>query len=92
MSPSLFIAASFAYLLLLFGVAAFADRRAGQGRSVIGSPWVYAPSHGVYGTAWTYFGSIGRDASAGVWFPPIYHGPPLAMVRAWMVSRKLIRI
>ncbi|MBK6862716.1 MAG: histidine kinase [Ideonella sp.] len=92
LSAPLVAGASFAYLLLLFGVASFGDRRAAQGRSVIGNAWVYALSMGVYCTAWTYFGSIGRAASQGVWFLPIYLGPTLAMVLAWMVLRKMIRI
>ena len=92
LSATLVVGASFAYLLLLFAVAAFGDRRAAQGRSVIGNAWVYALSMAVYCTAWTYFGSIGRAASAGVWFLPIYLGPTLAMVLAWMVVRKMIRI
>ena len=89
---SLVIAISFAYLLLLFAVAYWADRRAQQGRSVIGNAWVYTLSIGVYCTAWTYFGSIGRAASTGVWFLPIYLGPTLAMVLAAMLVRKMIRI
>jgi len=92
LSAPLVIGASFAYLLLLFGVAHFGDRRARQGRSVIGNAWVYALSMGVYCSAWTYFGSIGRAASLGVWFLPIYLGPTLAMVLAWTVLRKMIRI
>ena len=63
LSAALVIAASFAYLALLFAVAYWADRRAQQGRSVIGNAWVYTLSIGVYCTAWTYFGSIGRAAS-----------------------------
>ena len=89
---SLVVGASFTYLLVLFAVAAFGDRRAARGRSVIGNAWVYALSMAVYCTAWTYFGSVGRAASAGVWFLPIYLGPTLAMVLAWMVVRKMIRI
>ena len=92
LSTSLVIGASFAYLMLLFGVAHYGDRRAAQGRSAIGNAWVYTLSLGVYCTAWTYFGSIGRAASAGIWFLPIYLGPTLAMVLAWMVVRKMIRI
>lgn len=86
------LAVSFAYLLLLFAVAYWADARAAQGRSVIGNAWVYALSMAVYCTAWTYFGSVGRAADSGVWFLPIYLGPMLAMVLAWMVVRKMIRI
>jgi Na+/proline symporter/nitrogen-specific signal transduction histidine kinase len=89
---SLVIGVSFAYLALLFAVAYWGDRRAAAGRSVIGSAWVYALSIAVYCTAWTYFGSVGRAATAGVWFLPIYLGPMLAMLLGWMVVRKMIRI
>ena len=66
LSPAAVVVASFAYLALLFAVAHLGDRRARQGRSLIGNAWVYALSMGVYCTAWTYFGSIGRAASAGM--------------------------
>jgi Na+/proline symporter/nitrogen-specific signal transduction histidine kinase len=92
LSAPLVIAVSCAYLLLLFAVASWGDRRAAAGRSVIGNAWVYALSMAVYCTAWTYFGSVGRAASSGVWFLPIYLGPMLAMVLAWLVVRKMIRI
>jgi Na+/proline symporter/two-component sensor histidine kinase len=91
-APSAVLAASVAYLGLLFVIAWWADKRAQNGRSVIGNAWVYALSMAVYCTAWTYFGSVGRAASGGVWFLPIYLGPMLAMVLAWMVLRKMIRI
>jgi Na+/proline symporter/nitrogen-specific signal transduction histidine kinase len=92
LSPALVLGVSFAYLMLLFGVAGWADRRAAAGRSVIGNAWVYALSMAVYCTAWTYFGSVGRAASGGVWFLPIYLGPMLAMLLGWVVLRKMIRI
>lgn len=88
----LVIGVGFAYLALLFAVASYADRRAALGRSVIGNPWVYALSMAVYCSAWTYFGSVGRAATGGVWFLPIYLGPMLVMILAWMVVRKMIRI
>jgi len=92
LSPTLVLGASLVYLMALFAVAWWADRRAAAGRSVIGNAWVYALSMGVYCTAWTYFGSVGRAASGGVWFLPIYLGPTLAMVLAWLVLRKMVRI
>jgi Na+/proline symporter/nitrogen-specific signal transduction histidine kinase len=92
LSPALVIGASVAYLLLLFAVASHGDRRARQGRSIIGNAWIYALSIAVYCSAWTYFGSVGRAAAAGVWFLPIYLGPMLAMILAWIVLRKMIRI
>ena len=88
----LVIGVAFAYLVLLFAVAYWGDRRARQGRSVIGNAWVYALSMAVYCTAWTYFGSVGRAATSGVWFLPIYLGPMLGMILAWTVVRKMIRI
>ncbi|MEX1168353.1 MAG: sensor histidine kinase [Hydrogenophaga sp.] len=92
LSAPLVIAVSCAYLLLLFAVARWGDQRAAAGRSVIGNAWVYAMSMAVYCTAWTYFGSVGRAASSGVWFLPIYLGPMLTMTLAWLVVRKMIRI
>ena len=92
MSPQLVVGTSFAYLALLFAVASYGDWRAARGRSIVGNAWVYALSMAVYCTAWTYFGSVGRAASSGVWFLPIYLGPTLAMALAWLVLRKMIRI
>ncbi|MDP3578784.1 histidine kinase dimerization/phospho-acceptor domain-containing protein, partial [Methyloversatilis sp.] len=92
LSAPLLVGTSFAYLLVLFAIAWYGDHRARQGRSVIGNAWVYALSMAVYCTAWTYFGSVGRASTSGVWFLPIYLGPTLAMVLAWMVVRKMIRI
>ncbi|MBO0612246.1 MAG: hypothetical protein RL122_417 [Pseudomonadota bacterium] len=92
LTPMLVIGVTVAYLLALFSVAYVGDKRAEAGRSIIASPWVYALSMAVYCTAWTYFGSVGRAASAGVWFLPIYLGPMLAMLLAWLVVRKMIRI
>ena len=92
MSAVLVVAVSLAYLLALFAVASHGDRRAAAGRSLIANPWIYALSMAVYCSAWTYFGSVGRAASSGVWFLPIYLGPMLTMVLAWLVLRKMVRI
>lgn len=92
LSPALVVGVSFAYLLVLFAVAYYGDWRATQGRSLLANPWTYALSLAVYCTAWTYFGSVGRAASGGVWFLPIYLGPTLAMVLGWVVVRKMMRI
>ncbi|MFG1286599.1 ATP-binding protein [Xanthobacter versatilis] len=91
-SAPVVVGAAVVYLALLFAVAAFADARARAGRSIIGNAWTYALSLAVYCTAWTYFGSVGRAAATGVWFLPIYLGPMLAMLLAWIVVRKMIRI
>ncbi|MGM0985866.1 MAG: ATP-binding protein [Pseudomonadota bacterium] len=83
---------AFGYLALLFVIAAWGDRRAEQGRSLIGSPTVYALSIAVYCTAWTFYGSVGRAAQYGPSFLLIYLGPTLAMLLAPFVIRKMVRI
>jgi len=86
------IPVSLAYLGTLFAVAYYGDHRADQGRSIIANPYIYALSLGVYATAWTFYGSVGRAASDGVGFLPIYIGPTLMMALWWLVMRKIIRI
>jgi Na+/proline symporter/nitrogen-specific signal transduction histidine kinase len=83
---------SFAYLGLLFAIAYYADKRADAGRSLIANPYIYALSLGVYATAWTFYGSVGRAASDGVGFLPIYIGPTLMIALWWLVMRKVLRI
>jgi hypothetical protein len=83
---------SFAYLGLLFAIAYYADKRADAGRSLIANPYIYALSLAVYATAWTFYGSVGRAASDGVGFLPIYIGPTLMIALWWLVMRKVLRI
>ncbi|MGZ5680967.1 MAG: histidine kinase, partial [Burkholderiales bacterium] len=83
---------SFAYLGLLFAIAYYADKRADAGRPVIASPYIYSLSLAVYATAWTFYGSVGRAASDGVGFLPIYIGPTLMIALWWVVMRKILRI
>src|SRR5688572_27461195 len=83
---------AFAYLGLLFGIAYYADKRADAGRSIIDNPTIYALSLAVYATAWTFYGSVGRAASDGIGFLPIYLGPTLMIALWWLVMRKIIRI
>ncbi len=86
------VIASFGYLGMLFAVAFYADKRAGAGRSVIANPVIYSLSLAIYATAWTFYGSVGRAASDGVGFLPIYLGPTLVMVLGWFLLRKMIRV
>jgi Na+/proline symporter/signal transduction histidine kinase len=83
---------SFGYLGLLFAIAYFADRRADAGLPAIASPYIYSLSLAVYATAWTFYGSVGRAASDGVGFLPIYIGPTLMIALWWVVMRKILRI
>jgi Na+/proline symporter/signal transduction histidine kinase len=86
------VVTSFAYLGLLFAIAYWADQRGDSGRPVIASPYVYSLSLAVYATAWTFYGSVGRAASDGIGFLPIYLGPTLMIALWWLVMRKILRI
>ncbi len=86
------LAVSFGYVVLLFAIAYYGDRRAVQGRSIISNPYIYALSLAVYCTAWTYYGSVGRAARAGASFLPIYIGPTLMAALGGVVLRKIIRV
>src|SRR5881628_3901269 len=86
------IITSFVYLGVLFAIAYYADERADAGRSIIANAYVYSLSLAVYATAWTFYGSVGRAASNGVGFLPIYIGPTLMIALWWIVMRKILRI
>src|SRR5439155_652873 len=86
------VIASFAYVALLFAIAYYGDKRADAGRSIIANPYIYALSLAVYCTSWTFYGSVGRAATSGIGFLPIYLGPTLMAALWWYVMLKIIRI
>ena len=86
------VLASFVYVGLLFAIAYYGDKRADAGRSIIANPYIYALSLAVYCTCWTFYGSVGRAATSGIGFLPIYLGPTLMVVLWWYVMLKMIRI
>ncbi len=83
---------SLAYLGLLFLIAHFADRRAAQGKRFGANPYVYSLSLAVYCTSWTFYGSVGRAATDGIGFLPIYLGPTLLFMVAPFLLRKILKI
>lgn len=89
---ALIVVVSFAYVGLLFAIAYYGDKRADAGRSIIANPYIYTLSLAVYCTSWTFYGSVGRAATSGVGFLPIYLGPTLMAAVWWYVLLKLIRI
>lgn len=92
LSGALIVVISFAYVGLLFAIAHFGDKRADAGRSIIANPYIYTLSLAVYCTSWTFYGSVGRAATSGVGFLPIYLGPTLMAALWWYVLLKLVRI
>ncbi|MVA59159.1 PAS domain-containing hybrid sensor histidine kinase/response regulator [Agrobacterium vitis] len=89
----LIITASIAYLLLLFAVASYGDRRSRRnGVPAGGRPLVYGLSLAVYCTSWTYFGGVGLAADRGLEFMGIYIGPILMLTLGLPLIRRMIEI
>ena len=80
----------FFYLLLLFSVAYLAERKERQGKSLVANPYVYSLSLAVYCTSWTFYGSVGKAANAGLSFLTTYIGPTLMAALWWIVLRKIV--
>lgn len=93
MSFNALIVVALGYVIFLFAIAFFAERRATTGHSNwLSSPWIYTLSLSIYCTAWTFYGAVGYAARSGLEFVTIYLGPTLVMVGWWWVVRRLVRI
>ncbi|WP_438963047.1 ATP-binding protein [Nonlabens sp.] len=76
------------YLVLLFGIGIWADRRSRS--RWVHNPWVYALSLAVYCSAWTYYGSVGIAATSGVSFLTTYLGPVIALPLWVLVLKRIV--
>ena len=83
---------SASYVGLLFAIAWYGDRLAAQGRLARHQPWIYSLALGVYCTSWTFYGAVGRAASSGWDFLPIYLGPALVFVFAAPLLARVIAL
>ena len=94
MQKWLVVAMALAYIGALFAIAWQGDRRVGRRRA--GTRWrtplTYALSLGVYCSSWTFYGSVGRAASTGLDFLPIYLGPILVIGLGWPFLAKMVRV
>ena len=92
LDPRLVLLVLCLYMGFLVLVAVVVERRSAVGRSPANNPWVYSLSLAVYCTAWTYYGSVGKAATSGMLFLPIYLGPTLSLFLWWILLRKLVRL
>src|SRR5260370_9889447 len=86
------LALSLAYLGLLFAVAYFGDRHAGTWSASSVAPAVYGLSLAIYCTSWTFYGAVGRAATAGFDFILIYTGPVLVVTAGYPLVAKMVRL
>ncbi|SJZ69397.1 Na+/proline symporter [Enhydrobacter aerosaccus] len=93
LSEPVVLALSLAYLGLLFAVAYFGDRhqRAWSASGTV-APAVYGLSFAIYCTSWTFYGAVGRAATAGFDFLLIYTGPALVITLGYPLLRKMVRL
>lgn len=80
------------YVMLLFAVASYGDRKRplfGQRRS---KPNIYAFSLAIYCTTWTFFGSVGLAATSGISFLAIYVGPIIVFTFGYPLLRRIIKL
>src|SRR5262249_25795268 len=86
------LALSLAYLGLLFAVAWVGDRHAGRWSASSVAPAVYGLSLAIYCTSWTFYGAVGRAATAGFDFILIYTGPVLVITLGYPLVAKMVRL
>jgi len=91
-SGFLLSALAIGYLLVLFGVAFYGERRAIYPGYARLRPWIYSLALGVYCTTWTFFGAVGTAVRGGWSYLPIYLGPVLLLLFALPFLERLVAI
>jgi Na+/proline symporter/signal transduction histidine kinase len=81
-----------AYVLLLFAIASYGDRRASKADALRARPYVYAFSIAIYCTSWTFFGSVGLASERGIEYLGIYIGPILVFTLGYRFLRRIARL
>lgn len=92
MNPWSIFTLAIAYVTLLFGLALFGDRQKERRWPNWVNATIYALSLAVYCTSWTYYGGVGRAASSGWDFLPIYLGPMLVFIFGGSLLHKVVKI
>lgn len=83
---------SAAYVGLLFAIAYWGDRRAARAPLIGARPLTYSLALAVYCTSWTFYGAVGRAASSGWDYLPIYLGPMLVFLLGAPLLERLITL
>jgi len=91
-SGFLLSALAVSYLLVLFGVAFYGERRSVYPGHARLRPWIYSLALGVYCTTWTFFGAVGTAVRDGWTYVPIYLGPVLVLLFATPFLERLVAI
>jgi PAS domain S-box-containing protein len=91
-SPAALVLVSLAYVCVLFLIAWWGDRVALRRGRLLGQPIIYSLSLAVYCTSWTFYGAVGRAATNGWDFLPVYLGPILMFVVFGGFLQRMVRV
>ena len=80
------------YLLVLFAVAFYGERRSVYPGVARLRPWIYSLALGVYCTTWTFFGAVGTAVRDGWTYVPIYLGPALVFLFATPFLERIVAV
>ncbi|QLA18581.1 ATP-binding protein [Desulfolutivibrio sulfoxidireducens] len=80
------------YILALFLLALWVEKKTPLGLRLAQSPLVYSLTLGVYCTSWTFYGNVGLAANLGLLFVPVSLGPTLAAVCWPFLLPRMIRL
>jgi Na+/proline symporter/signal transduction histidine kinase len=92
MSPLIIVSVSIIYMGILFLIASLAEKKGKLISRIVHNPITYSLSLAAYCTAWTFYGSVGRAATQGVGFLPIYLGPAIVAPILFVFLRKIVLI
>lgn len=91
LDPRIIIGVVVTYVVIMFLIAAFVERKAAAGgSSVLDNGIVYSLSLALYCTAWTFYGNIGLAVSNSFLFLAVYLGATLAILLWWYTVRIFI--
>lgn len=88
----LLVTSALLYIILLFAVALWGERRNSVGHRTSFHPWVYALSLAIYCTTWTYYGAVDNAAIGGLSFLPILLGPALLYLFGLPLLEKMVTV
>jgi len=80
------------YVLLLFAVASYGDRKVASYSRSQSRPNIYAFSLAIYCTTWTFFGSVGLAATSGISFLAIYVGPIIVVTLGYPLLLRIVKL
>jgi len=78
------------YVLSLFLIALYVEKRAQNGKDIGNNPFIYSLTLTIFITTWTFYGGVGVAAKSGTLFLTTYLGPTLTIFLWWFLLRKII--